>query len=173
LEEIEPGCLVVDVRMPGTDGMQLLNQLHHNHPEIPLIMMSGHGDIPLAVKAIQAGALDFLEKPFSANTLINAIERCKNMRLQEQDKQESGQQIPPQQRRTREAISHLTPREREVLNLLVSGLQNKQIASELGISSRTVEVHRARLKHKLGVRTVTELVRLAMEAGGPSSGLLP
>jgi two-component system, LuxR family, response regulator FixJ len=153
------GCVLTDVRMPEIDGLELQRRLHARRLPLPVIVMTGQGDIALAVNAMRGGAVDFLEKPFEADALIEAVGRAlaQSERLRQADAT-----------RTRAAaqIASLTPREREVLDLLVTGLPNKAIASKLGASPRTIEVHRSRVLEKLQVRGLPDLVRLVLAADG-------
>ena len=152
------GCLLVDVRMPGMSGIDLLERLRTVEGALPAIVMTGHGDVPVAVRAMRAGAIDFIEKPFQDQHLLDLIHE--GIRLS----------ADRAARRTalaaaRERIAVLTPREREVLDFLVEGRLNKVIADRLGISPRTVELHRAHIMDKTGARSLSALVRLALKAG--------
>ncbi len=153
-----PACLLLDVRMPGMDGLALQRRLAREHPELPVILMTGHGDVPMAVEAMRQGALDFVEKPFDARALLERVREA----LAEAERRE---RELARRRRARERLAGLSPRELEVLRLVAQGLLTKQVAAELGISVRTAEVHRSRLLHKLGVHSSSELVRLALEGG--------
>ncbi|MAU60278.1 response regulator FixJ [Parvibaculum sp.] len=150
------GCVVADVRMPGMDGIQLQEELAQRHAHLPFIAMTGHGDVPLAVRAMKAGAVDFIEKPFEADDLISAVERA--LALGRNRAEDSGSA------EAAALVAGLTSRERQVLEHLVAGHSNKVIAHELDISPRTVEVHRAHLMEKLKVRSLPEAVRLALAA---------
>ena len=157
------GCLVLDVRMPGMSGLELQQQLNVRGAVIPVIFITGHGDIPMAVEAMQHGAFDFLQKPFRDQDLIDRIQRAlaKDTRNRSSLKEHD---------RIRQRFDTLTPREREVLTLMTRGKANKVMAAELGLSQRTVEIHRARVMDKMGARSLSELIRLAMTAGvQPSS----
>jgi FixJ family two-component response regulator len=147
-----PGCLVLDVRMPGLSGLDLQTELNSRNIRTPIIFITGHGDIPVTVKAMKGGAVDFLPKPFKASNLLGAIREAlkKDERLQA-----SRAETAQVQRR----IQTLTPRDREVLGLVVKGLLNKQIAAELGAALRTVKVHRGRVMQKMQVQSVADLVR--------------
>ena len=147
-----PGCLVLDVRMPGLSGLDLQAELNRRNVQTPVIFITGHGDIPVTVKAMKGGAADFLPKPFKVKDLLRVIQEAlkKDERLQA-----SRAENTEVQRR----IQTLTPREREVLGLVVKGLLNKQIAAELGAAERTVKVHRGRVMKKMQVQSVAELVR--------------
>ncbi len=146
-------CLLVDLRMPQMTGLELQQELNRRNSPIPLIVISGHGDVPLAVAAMRAGAFDFLEKPFDDDVLLNSIHRA----LAEGRK---ARQTHNESRAAAALIAALTSREHEVLDHLVLGKSNKLIAHELGISPRTVETHRARLQEKLKARGLSDLVRL-------------
>jgi two-component system response regulator FixJ len=154
------GCVLTDVRMPEIDGLELLRHLHDGGVPLPVVVMTGQGDIAIAVQAMKAGAADFLEKPFSDEHLFEAVGRAL----------EQSQRLRELSATTAEAASRLatlTPREREVFDLLVTGLPNKAIANELGASPRTIEVHRARVFEKLRAKNLPDLVRLmlAVEPG--------
>jgi FixJ family two-component response regulator len=152
----QPGCLILDVRMPGMSGLDLQRELNLRGATIPVIFITGHGDVPMAVESMQQGAFDFLQKPFRDQELINRIQRAlakdANTRaaLQEHD-------------RIRERLESLTPREREVLALMTEGKPNKVMAHELGVSQRTVEIHRARVMEKSGAGSLAQLVRMVMD----------
>jgi FixJ family two-component response regulator len=152
-----PACLLLDVRMPGTSGMTLLEQLHENGARLPTILITGHGDIDMAVRAMKLGAVDFITKPFNGQRLLDLV----------QDVLRDWENSPPFVTDAKEAQSRLdslTQREREVFDLLVEGGSNKAVASDLGISIRTVESHRAHIMEKLGARTVVDLVHLAFSS---------
>ncbi|HXE40793.1 MAG TPA: response regulator transcription factor [Azonexus sp.] len=149
------GCLVLDVRMPEMSGLELHERLDALGSRLPIIFITGHGDVPMAVAALQRGACDFIEKPFHNADLLSRIERALELDTE----------IAARRQRD-DAISHrleqLTQREREVMKLVVTGKLNKQIADELEISMKTVEAHRARVMEKMGVRTLAELVKAVM-----------
>ena len=147
-----PGCLVLDLRMPGLSGLDLQTELNSRNVQTPIIFITGHGDIPVTVKAMKGGAVDFLPKPFNVKDLLRVIQEAlkKDERLQASRAEDT-----EVQRR----IQTLTPREREVLGLVVKGLLNKQIAAELGAAERTVKVHRGRVMQKMQVQSVADLVR--------------
>ena len=151
-----PGCLLLDIKMPGMDGLELQAVLRQSDVLIPVIMMTGHGDVQSAVRAMKNGAVDFIEKPYSDDVLLRAIEAA----LARVDRADLGHETAEAAKR----IATLTPREHDVLLALVMGRPNKVIASDLGISIRTVEVHRARMMDRLGVRQFAEAVRLAVLA---------
>jgi len=146
------GCLILDVRMPEKNGFELLKEIKIRNNHLPVIMITGHGDIPMAVRAMKAGAADFLSKPFNDQYLLEQIQKLINRNIQtiEDDCLES----------IYERFATLTTREHQVLELIVSGKLNKQIASELGIANSTVELHRARLMKKMRAKTLAKLVKI-------------
>ena len=150
---IEPGCIVSDVRMPGMDGLTLLRRLRAGGSTMPLMLITGHGDVSMAVTAMKAGAIDFLEKPFEADELLAAIETALRNFPSNNNKAEDAES-------SRQRLQKLTSREREVLEQLVTGRSNKEIAARLGISPRTVEFHRAHVVEKLDAKGLPELVRI-------------
>jgi two-component system response regulator FixJ len=156
--DIEPGCIVTDVRMPGLSGLDLLHRLNQRNLPFPVIVMTGHGDVPLAVEAMKAGALDFIEKPFDDEVMIGAVRAALNRDAQSQARDAETQEIAKR-------LAELSGRERQVLDGLVAGQPNKIIAYNLGISPRTVEVYRANLMTKMGASSLSELVRMALLAG--------
>ena len=155
------GCLVLDFRLPGLSGLDLQAELNSRNIRTPVIFITGHGDIPVSVKAMKGGAVDFLTKPFKVSNLLGAIRDAiqKDERLQAS----RAQSVEVQRR-----IQTLTPREREVLGLVAKGLLNKQIAAELGAAERTVKVHRGRVMRKMEVASVAELVRTIEQAKAES-----
>lgn len=161
---LRPGCLITDIRMPEMDGLQLQQRLIERALPFPLIVITGHGDVSLAVRAMKAGALDFIEKPFAAEAILNsaaaALERLTEPRDQD-----------PLATTAAARLALLTPRERDVLQGLLAGLPNKSIAYDLAISPRTVEVHRARVMDRMGARSLSELVRLSLAAGLQPPGI--
>jgi two-component system response regulator FixJ len=158
LQSIAGGCVVTDVRMPGMSGIELLKRLRELGNLIPVIVITGHGDVPLAVEAMKLGAADFLEKPFEDDLLLGAVRSA----LQDQASQQ-GQQA---QRAIIEArLANLSPRERQVLDGLVVGHPNKTIAFDLNISPRTVEIYRANVMTKMDANSLSDLVRMALTAG--------
>ena len=159
LPEIKDGCVVTDVRMPGMDGLELQRRLRQLKAKLPVIVMTGHGDVPLAVEAMKSGAVDFIEKPFEDETLLSAIRSALARQAQASDRDARATAI--QQR-----IAKLSEREREVLDRLVAGKANKVIAFELGISPRTVEVYRANVMTKMQADSLSELVRMALIDSG-------
>lgn len=154
----EGGCLITDIRMPGMDGLALQAALTARGTGLPVIVVTGHGDVPLAVQAMKAGAVDFLEKPFDDEQILTAVARAVDLHRQDQ-----GRQAAISAARAR--LDTLTPRERQVLDLLVLGRPNKVIAFELDISPRTVEIHRAHLMEKMDARSLSDLVRAAIAVG--------
>ena len=157
--ELEPGCVLLDIRMPGMDGLDVQQALKEKGVALPVIIMTGHGDVSLAVKAMKAGAIDFIEKPFEKADLLAAIEQGVGWLRQTDMKREQAGNAAVR-------LNALTPREREVLDGLAQGLPNKSIAYDLGISPRTVEIHRANLMSKLSVRSLSEALRIAFAAAG-------
>jgi two-component system response regulator FixJ len=155
---LRPGVLVSDVRMPEMDGLELQQHLAERGFSFPLIIITGHGDVALAVQAMKAGALDFIEKPFAAETILNAAATA----LERLGEPVDGN---PLAATAAVRLALLTPREREVLEGLLAGLPNKSIAYDLAISPRTVEIHRARVMEKMAARSLSELVRLSLAAG--------
>src|SRR5215472_16179857 len=152
------GCLIVDIRMPEMDGLELQRALNEQALRFPMIVITGHGDVPLAVRAMKAGALDFIEKPFATPTILASVEAAL-ARI------EAAEQHDPAAQAARAKLDRLSPREREVLEGLLAGLPNKTIAHHLAISPRTVEIHRARVMDKMAARSLSELIRLALAAG--------
>jgi FixJ family two-component response regulator len=153
------GCLVLDVRMPGMSGLELFEELTRRHSLLPVIFITGHGDVPMAVSALKKGAADFIEKPFSDRDILALIEQCLATEREQRGKRR-------QEADTHRRLGLLTQREREVLELIIAGKLNKQIADVLGISIKTVEVHRARVMEKMAAHSLAELVQqvLAVEA---------
>jgi two-component system, LuxR family, response regulator FixJ len=158
LPDLEPGCILLDLRMPQMDGFGVMSALAERKIDWPVIVMTGHGEVPVAVRAMKLGAVDFIEKPFSEQALLGCFE-AGNRLLDE--RQQSGKRR--QEAHGRAAL--LTAREREVLQGLLSGHSNKQIAKQLGISLRTVEMHRGNMMDRLGASSLAEALTLAMEAG--------
>jgi two-component system response regulator FixJ len=155
-DQKHPGCLVLDVRMPGMSGLELQQQLNLRGAIIPVIFITGHGDIPMAVEAMQHGAFDFLQKPFRDQDLIDRIQRALERDARSRAALAHHEQI-------RERFNSLTPREREVLALMTRGKPNKVMAGELGVSQRTVEIHRARVMEKTGAASLAQLVRMELD----------
>jgi len=152
------GCIVLDVQMPGLSGMDLQKELNKADYHMPIIFISGHGDIPMSVEAMKKGAVDFLTKPFDGNRLLQAIESAIEKDGQTRAEYDEALDI-------RRRIELLTPRENEILGYIITGMLNKQTGFELKISEKTVKVHRGRIMEKLSVDSVAELVRLAEKAG--------
>jgi two-component system, LuxR family, response regulator FixJ len=152
------GCVVSDVRMPGIDGIELLRRLRAMPRRLPVIIMTGHGDVPLAVEAMKLGAIDFLEKPFDDDLMIGMVEAALTRAEPEQRDEAITREIANR-------VATLSPRERQVMDGLVAGLSNKAIAREYDISPRTIEVYRANVMTKMQAGSLSELVRLAMRAG--------
>ena len=150
-----PGCLVLDVRMPGMSGLELQARLAAERLHPPVIIITGHGDVPMAVRAVQAGAVDFLEKPFNDQALLDSVHRALEI-----DARQRGQARQLDEIRRR--LASLTPREQEVMKLVVSGLRNKMIAAELKVSQSTVEAHPARVMEKMGARSLSDLMRMVL-----------
>lgn len=148
-----PACIITDIRMPEIDGLEFQKKLAARKYDVPVIVMTGHADVPLAVRAMKAGAVDFIEKPFSDDTILGSIDAAMSANARMVDPDLAAR------------LESLTPREREVLELLVVGHPNKVIAHRLDISPRTVEIHRAHVMEKMRARSLPELVRTAMQAG--------
>ncbi len=153
------GCLLIDIRMPGMDGLTLQRRLLEKGSTIPVIIMTGHGDVGSAREAFRANAVDFLEKPIDHDKLLRAIEEAYTRQSAEETKDQARTEFDGM-------LQQLTPREREVMSLVVAGKHNREIADKLGISARTVEVHKARMMTKLGVNGVPDLVRLSLTGQG-------
>ena len=154
---LEPGCILLDIRMPGMDGLEVQAALRDKGVTLPVIIMTGHGDVSLAVQAMKAGAVDFIEKPFEKAVLLSAIDHgVERLRKSAADLDRADEAAV--------RLQALTPREREVLDGLARGLPNKTIAFDLGISPRTVEIHRANVMSKLAVRSLSEALRIAFAA---------
>jgi FixJ family two-component response regulator len=158
----EAGCLVLDVRMPGLTGIDLQRELGAMNRNLPIVFITGHGDIPMSVKAMKAGAVDFLQKPVKDKDLLEAIEQSLARAARDQSERKGIAQI-------RKRVESLTPRELEVMALVVTGMLNKQIAFKLGTVEKTIKVHRARVMDKMGVDSIAELVRLTEKINIPSA----
>ena len=158
LPGLDFGCVVSDVRMPGLDGIELLKRMKAGHSRFPIVIMTGHGDVPLAVEAMKLGAVDFLEKPFEDDRLIAMIETAIHQAEPAARSEAITQDIAAR-------IASLSPRERQVMDGLIAGLSNKLIARDYDISPRTIEVYRANVMTKMQANSLSELVRLAMRAG--------
>lgn len=155
------GCLVLDVRMPGMSGLDLQDYLVENNIRIPVVIITGHGDVPMAVRAMKSGAIDFIEKPFNDEALLDAIRRA--IAFEEQQRNHQSEHIQVKKR-----LSSLTPREREVMDMVTEGKSNKEIANTLGVSAKTIEAHRARVMEKMQAGSLAELVRMALAVSGSS-----
>jgi two-component system response regulator FixJ len=160
LATLQAGCLITDVRMPEMTGLELLQQLRGKGIKLPVIVITGHGDIPLAVEAMKCGALDFIEKPFAEESILRAV-RAAEDRIKKLEPR-SGEEAQVASR-----LASLSERERQVLDGLVAGHANKVIAHELGISPRTVEVYRANLMTKMQAKSLSELIRMTLAVGRP------
>lgn len=158
LREISGGCIVTDIRMPGMSGMELIRQLQELNVKLPVIVVTGHGDVPLAVEAMKSGAADFIEKPFDDEVLLAAVRSALNVQAADQERQAARSAIDAR-------LALLSSREREVLEGLVAGQPNKIIAYNLGISPRTVEIYRANVMTKMEATSLSELVRMALTGG--------
>jgi len=150
------GCLLLDVQMPDMDGLELQKKLIDGGSSLPVIIITGHGDVPIAVRALKAGAVDFIEKPFTSDNILDSVRRALTLGEKNRRKQESTDKV-------KAGIARLTTREHQVFDHLVTGRLNKQIAFDLGISARTVEVHRARVMEKMGALNLAHLVRMALD----------
>ena len=153
-----PACLVLDVRLPGLNGLDLQQALQGEKAALPIVFITGHGDIPMSVKAMKAGAVDFLAKPIKDKDLLKAIDQALARAARERAAREEIDQIL-------QRVDTLTPRELEVLKLVITGMLNKEIAHQLGIVEKTIKVHRARVLEKMGSGSVVELARLAAKVG--------
>ena len=147
------GCLVLDIRMPGMSGLELQERLNERGSSLPIVFITGHGDVPMAVEAMKRGAVDFIQKPFRDQELLDRINLAIEQNRRRREAEETKQDIA-------ERVSSLTRREREVMDMVIQGKANKVIAIDLGLSQRTVEVHRAHVMDKMRARTLAELVRM-------------
>lgn len=154
-EESRSGCLLLDIRMPGMSGLDLQQKLQEMDAELPILFITGHGDVPMAVEAMKKGAVDFFQKPFRDQALLDRISQVMTQLNDNQKKQAERQQI-------RSRLERLTTRENEILNLVVQGVGNKVIAADLGISQRTVELHRAHVMQKMQADSLAQLVQMVM-----------
>jgi FixJ family two-component response regulator len=154
----QPSCLVLDIRLPGVSGLEFQANLTEAGMQIPIIFITGHGDIPMSVKAMKAGAMDFLEKPFRQQEMLDAVARAID---RDRNRREHDKVIAD----LRSRFESLTPREREVLKFITGGLMNKQIAGEMGLAEVTVKIHRGHIMRKMQARSVVELVRMAEALG--------
>jgi len=155
----KPGCLILDVRMPAMSGLELQEELRSLGSTLPIIFLTAHGDVPMAVEAVKSGAVDFLQKPFRDQELVDKIHRAleENARARE---------VAAARRGVAARIESLTAREREVMDAVVAGKANKVIAGDLGLSQRTVEIHRAHVMEKMGAESLAQLVQMVMQARG-------
>ena len=160
-QDPRPGCVLLDIQMPGLDGLQLQQRLQASVHGIPIVFITGHGDIPMSVKAMKAGAVDFLPKPFRDDDLLGAVQQAIRRDIQQRA-------VRAEREAFEKRYGTLTSREREVMALVVRGLLNKQIASELGASEKTIKIHRGRVMEKMKVQSVADLVRAAEKVGMPS-----
>ena len=147
-----PCCLVLDIRLPGVSGLDFQTQLANSKIHVPIIMMTGHGDIPMSVRAMKGGAVDFLTKPFRDQDILDAVAQAIERDRERRDSDRTHAEL-------RERFETLTPREREIMELVTAGLMNKQVAGELGLSEITVKIHRGHLMSKMAVRSLADLVR--------------
>jgi two-component system response regulator FixJ len=158
----QPGCLVLDVRMPQMGGLELQQELARRNATLPVIFITGHGDVPMAVEAMRAGAVDFLQKPFNDDELIRRVQKALEQDARDRELLQRREEL---ERRWKE----LTAREREIATRIADGEANKKVAAELGISVRTAELHRARILQKMGVRSVAQLVRMLVALKEPGA----
>jgi two-component system response regulator FixJ len=156
-EPHQPGCLVLDVRMPGMSGLELQQELNRRGAVVPVVFVTGHGDVPMAVEAIQQGAFDFVQKPYREQELLDRIQRALV-------KDQENRKALEERDRIRARLASLTPREREVMQLMILGKPNKVMAADLGLSQRTVEIHRAHVMEKSGATSVAQLVRMVLDS---------
>jgi FixJ family two-component response regulator len=161
LDKLNPkrgGCVVLDVRMPGMSGLELQEKLTGDKVNLPVIIVTGHGDVPMAVRAVKSGAFDFIEKPFNDQVLLDRIQQALKREVETR-------KVEAQRSEVEGRLDTLTPREKEVLQMVVSGNPNKVIAAQLGISCRTVEIHRGRVMEKMKADSLSELVRMGLTSG--------
>ena len=158
----QPGCLVLDVRMPQMGGLEVQKELARLNATLPIIFITGHGDVPMAVEAMRGGAIDFIQKPFNDDELIRRVQKALEQDARDRELLQRHEEI---ERRWKE----LTSREREIADRIADGQANKKIAAELGISVRTAELHRARVLQKMGVRSPAQLVRMLIALKGPAA----
>jgi FixJ family two-component response regulator len=158
-----PGCIVLDIRMPGMTGLELQEALNERHCLLPIIFITGHGDIPMAVEAMRRGALDFIRKPFSDDDLLERVREALERNVADRNREGARDAA-------RAGYAALSPREKEVFDRVASGQANKFVAIELGISERTVEIHRAQVMKKMGARTLAQLVRMKIDLESQDGG---
>ena len=156
-----PGCLLLDVRMPGMNGLELQQELNRRGATIPVVFISGHGDVPMAVEAMQQGAFDFLQKPFRDQDLLDRVQRALTRDTESRSRLAARAEIQAR-------LATLTPRETEVLQLITRGKANKVVGAELGVSQRTVEIHRAHVMEKMNASSLAELVRMVLDTEDPT-----
>jgi len=155
---VRPSCLVLDLSLPGMSGIDLQKEMERRKLDLPIVFITGHGDIPMSVEAMKGGAVDFLPKPFSSKALLEAVELA-------MARARGGEKKRLERTKVDKRVGNLTPRELEVMKLVIKGMLNKQIASELGTSIKTIKVHRSRVMRKMEAESVADLVRLAEKAG--------
>ena len=153
-----PSCLILDLSLPGMSGIDLQKEMERRKLDLPIVFITGHGDIPMSVEAMKGGAVDFLPKPFSSKALLEAVELA-------MARARGGEKKRLERTKVDKRVGNLTPRELEVMKLVIKGMLNKQIASELGTSIKTIKVHRSRVMRKMEAESVADLVRLAEKAG--------
>ncbi len=159
----QSGCLLLDVRMPGMSGLELQEQLESRDVRLPVVIITGHGDVSMAVRALKAGALDFIEKPFDDELLLASIQQALSLDVEQRKSRATQAEILAR-------LAQLTRREHQVMELVTTGKANKQIASELNVSAKTVEAHRAHVMEKMQAKSLAELVRMSMLASGNNQG---
>lgn len=152
-----PGCIVLDVRMPGMSGLDLLDVLKDNGFHHPVVVITGHADVPMAVRALQRGASEFIEKPFNDQALLDKVQKMLERDAEERERSADVMVV-------KDRMVTLTPREREVMDLVIEGNANKQIAASLGLSEKTIEVHRSRVMRKMQASNAADLIRMVLEA---------
>ncbi|MGC3981340.1 MAG: response regulator [Steroidobacteraceae bacterium] len=162
-DEQMAGCILLDVRMPGLSGIELQEQLNQRHSILPIIFMTGHGDVPMAVTAMQAGALDFIQKPFNEQELIDRVTQALN-------RDAHNRSVLQEKHEIHKRLESLTPREREIMEMVVDGKANKVIAGDLQLSQRTVEIHRARVMEKMLATSLAHLVRMVIAVDESDAG---
>jgi len=153
--EAMAGCIVLDIRMPGMDGMELQKELNSRNSILPIIFVTGHGDVPMAVEAMQLGAIDFIQKPYREQELLEKIKAALELDAEQRESLTEKKEIIRR-------LEELTPREKEIMDMMIEGHANKVIAIDLDISQRTVEIHRSRVMHKMGTHSLAHLVRMVL-----------